>query len=330
MLKSDLRIDSSSSLTNPFKGRTLLRSPKAKPVQTISIQYDYQNKTPPSPIKVEEKAEKVPSPSPVETEPRNRMPTRTPPQSKGMAEEEKMKRNYIPKGNMLARTPPPPSDTTAGKFQGETTAEQRDSLPVAATRKNSIDYLKPPLHASRLERLSMREYFEYEKDLLNSDLQNRLDNATTKLDTGRVPVSRAKRKANKGVQVSLLKIPLPKSESPSPSSSTLSSQDNKVRKLPDISDDTTSKKSKPYLKARKGRGPTVAPPPKKSNADSSEEDKAGMVEEFVLNLRMIKRKDGSHEIKEVEMKPVGSCTGSGNKTGKKGTSKKSTLPVRTF
>ena len=322
MLKSDLRIDSSSSLTNPFKGRTLLRSPKAKPVQTISIQYDYQNKTPPSPIKVEEKAEKVPSPSSVETEPRNRMSTRTPPQSKGMAEEEKMKRNYIPKGNMLARTPPPPSDNTAG----ETTAEQRDGLPVATTRKNSIDYLKPPLHASRLERLSMREYFEYEKDLLNSDLQNRLDNATTKLDTGRVPVSRAKRKANKGVQVSLLKIPLPKSESSSPSSSTLSSQDNKVRKLPDISDDTTSKKSKPYLKARKGRGPVI----KKSNADSSEEDKAGMVEEFVLNLRMIKRKDGSHEIKEVEMKPVGSCTGSGNKTGKKGTTKKSTLPVRTF
>ena len=129
------------------------------------------------------------------------------------------------------------------------------------------------MHASRLERISMREYFEYEKDLLNSNLQSRLDNTKSKLDTGRAPV-RAKRKANKGVQVSLLKIPLPKSESPSE----LSSQDNKNRKLPDIGD---TKKSKPYLKARKER--VAIPNPKKSQADS-EEDKGGAVEEFVLAM----------------------------------------------
>ncbi len=42
---------------------------------------------------------------------------------------------------------------------------------------------------------------------------------------------------------------------------------------------------------------------------------------------MIKRKDGSHEVKEVELKPV--AQGSESKNGKKG-SKKSTLPVRIF
>ena len=116
----------------------------------------------------------------------------------------------------------------------------------------------------------MREYFEYEKDLLNSNLQSRLDNAKSKLDTGRAPV-RAKRKANKGVQVSLLKIPLPKSESPPE----LSSEDNKIRKLPEIGD---TKKSKPYLKARKAIANS-----KKAQADP-EEDKGGTVEEFVLAM----------------------------------------------
>ena len=42
---------------------------------------------------------------------------------------------------------------------------------------------------------------------------------------------------------------------------------------------------------------------------------------------MIKRKDGSHEVKEVELKPV--AQGSESKNGKKG-GKKSTLPVRIF
>ena len=116
MLKSD-RIDS-SSLDDPFKGRTLLRSPKAKPVQTISIQYDYQKKTPPdkhqSTSKVEEKVPLLPSssfsppplppPPKLNNVPKGRVLTRTPPQSK--SEEEQMKMNYIPKGNVLARTPP--------------------------------------------------------------------------------------------------------------------------------------------------------------------------------------------------------------------------------
>merc|ERR1711879_728635 len=101
--------------------------------------------------------------------------------------------------------------------------ERRNSL-AAAPRRNSIDYLKPSLNASHLERISMREYFEYEKDLLNSDLQSRLDNAKTKIDTGRTP-TRPRRKANKGVQVSLLKVPLPRSESP---------VDETKRKLPEI------------------------------------------------------------------------------------------------
>ena len=116
MLKSD-RIDS-SSLDDPFKGRTLLRSPKTKPVQTISIQYDYQKKTPPdkqeSTSKVEEKVPLLPSssfsppplppPPKLNNVPKGRVLSRTPPQSK--SEEEQMKMNYIPKGNVLARTPP--------------------------------------------------------------------------------------------------------------------------------------------------------------------------------------------------------------------------------
>ena len=117
MLKPDTK--DSSFLDDPFKGRTLLRSPKAKPVQTtISIQYDYQKKTPPdkqeSASKVEEKVSLPPSSSlsppsfpassSLNNVPKGRVLTRTPPQSK--SEEEQMKMNFIPKGNVLARTPP--------------------------------------------------------------------------------------------------------------------------------------------------------------------------------------------------------------------------------
>ena len=167
-----------------------------------------------------------------------------------VSEEEKMKRNYIPKGNVLARTPPDGVDE-----------------PSPTNRRNSIDFLKPALNTSRLERISMREYFEYEKDLLNSDLQSRLDNAKTKIDTGRT-AARPKRKANKGVQVSLLKFPLPTTESPN--------EEERNRKLPEI----TEKKSKPYLKARQGKttkNPSPAPA-------SAEEDKGATVEEFVLAM----------------------------------------------
>ena len=170
-----------------------------------------------------------------------------------IGEEEKMKRNYIPKGNVLARTPPDGSDEPAPNNVGH--------------RRNSIDFLKPALNTTTIQRISMREYFEYEKDLLNSDLQSRLDNAKTKIDTGRV-ITRPKRKANKGVQVSLLKFPLPRTESPS-------EQENK-RKLPEI----TEKKSKPYLKARQGKT-TKKPTPVSTAVD---EDKGAEVEEFVLAM----------------------------------------------
>ena len=270
-----------SSLVDPFKGRTLVRSPRASSVQTISIQYDYQNKTPPQSSghyskkgcnHKNEAAEK----SSDGIKPKNHVPkplnrTRRPPSNTGDSkliealqpkakianEDEKLKRNYIPKGNVLARTPPNPAD-------GVSPQEERRNSLAAAPRRNSIDYLKLSLNASHLERISMREYFEYEKDLLNSDLQSRLDNAKTKIDTGRTP-TRPRRKANKGVQVSLLKVPLPRSESP---------VDETKRKLPEI---IGEKKSKPYLKARHGKT-------SKNNVTANDEDKGATVEEFVLAM----------------------------------------------
>ena len=89
-------IKSASSLIDPFKGRTLVRSPRKSPrksprnVQTISIQYDYQNTTPPqtSQMQVRRESIKKSEVSLQETKAtsqvsKSRIFSRTPPNAKG-------------------------------------------------------------------------------------------------------------------------------------------------------------------------------------------------------------------------------------------------------
>ena len=68
MNKSDFE---SSSLKDPFKGRTLVRSPRN--VQTISIQYDYQNTTPPQSTQRQVRRESIKEESPPGTKSDNRV-----------------------------------------------------------------------------------------------------------------------------------------------------------------------------------------------------------------------------------------------------------------
>ena len=93
MIKSESRLDS-SSLVDPFKGRTLVRSPRKSPrtVQTISIQYDYQNTTPPQTSQMQVRRESIKKPEESLQEAKatsqvsnskSRIVSRTPPNAKG-------------------------------------------------------------------------------------------------------------------------------------------------------------------------------------------------------------------------------------------------------
>ena len=97
-----------------------------------------------------------------------------------MSEEEKLEKNYIPRGNVLARTPP----KTERKLHLE--------------RSLSLELRKQ-------ERKTLKESYEQEKQKIDLELQKRIENASHKVDTGLrtkapTPVKR-KRTANKGIQV---------------------------------------------------------------------------------------------------------------------------------
>lgn len=215
---------------DPFKGRALLRSSQRRKEEAaspkyaeISVQYDYLNPNPPktaikgktangqgeplsngnnipkgrhilprSPIKRQLSKEAKKSPRIPEACFEDTREDRIifPP----AVEEEKPRNNYIPKGNVLARTPP---------------GQRRTSMEMVLPNNDDDIFrrpIRPPIRRSSGERKSS----SVQQEQLRIELQKRIENVIHKVDTGQqakpkpTPKKPMPKKKNKAVQVSLL------------------------------------------------------------------------------------------------------------------------------
>lgn len=110
-------------------------------------------------------------------------------------EEEKPRKNYIPKGNVLARTPP--------------SNQRRTSIDMVLPN-NDDDIFRRPIRPPVMRTSEERKSNALQQEQLRIDLQKRIENAIHKVDTGLqtkpkpTPKKVMPKKKHKAVQVSLL------------------------------------------------------------------------------------------------------------------------------
>ena len=212
MTKSIARSES-FDLVNPFKGRALVRSANEsskkdednsesataveKPVySSISVQYDYLNPSP-----TEKSEEKLA----VATAPLLVLPNDD-------DDETKVKKNYIPKGNVLPRTPNQRGDvnTTVDRQEDadESSPFKKQTLKPSRVLQLPGPENRPCFQATKVSPSSNKKKPKAVKNadeklkIAHDNLQQRIENAVHKVDT-RFSKRRGKM-VSKGIQVSLL------------------------------------------------------------------------------------------------------------------------------